>query len=79
MRNQFEQRPPVSSASHESVPSTILYQTRQTVFYHISRHPDESLNYDAQGSIFDEQQQEPELSWEFCSIFIPVACFEADL
>ena len=57
------------------MPSTI--QTRQTVFYHFSRNPDESSKYDAQRSIFDEQQQVAEVFWGFFSIFISVCLFRS--
>ena len=32
----------------------VIYQTRETVFYHISKHWEESWKYDVQRSIFDE-------------------------
>jgi len=32
----------------------VIYQTRKTMFDHISKHWEESWKYDAQGSIFDE-------------------------
>ena len=32
----------------------VIYQTRKTVFDHISKHREESWKYDAQRSIFDE-------------------------
>ena len=31
-----------------------LYQTQPTVFYHVSKHWEESWNYDVQQSIFDK-------------------------
>ena len=32
----------------------VIYQTRETVFHHISKHWEESWKYDAQRNIFDE-------------------------
>ena len=44
----------VSAILFPAVLLHVIYQTRETVFHHISKHWEESWKYDARRSIFDE-------------------------
>ena len=52
----METRPGVEfvQSGNDFTVKQVLYETRKTVFDHISKHREESCKYDAQRSIFDE-------------------------